>query len=174
VSFFCGEGVAIGGEFDGWRHVLREGEFAVVFLCVGKTGNRAGDSTGFVADERHVRDYIALGVEVHVAGGGGGGLFAVVDEVGFAAVVADEHEAAAAYVSGCGVDDGEGKADGHGCVDRVTALLEDGEACVGGVVVDGDDHGVFGANGDFGLLRKGSVGNKEGGNQSSWGGKRGE
>jgi hypothetical protein len=45
------------------------------------------------------------------------------------------------------VDDGEGEADGYGCVDRVTALFEDGEAGVGGVMMDGDDHGVFGASG---------------------------
>ena len=60
-------------------------------------------------------------------------------------LLADEHEAASAEVSGEGIGDGEGEADGYGCIDGVAALLEDGEAGVGGVVLDGDDHGVFGA-----------------------------
>ena len=67
-------------------------------------------------------------------------------------MAADEHEAAAADVSGGGVDDGEGEADGYGCVDGVAALLEDGDAGVGGVVLDGDDHGVGGGRG----FRRGS------------------
>ena len=153
AGFFGGEDVAVGGELDGGGHVLREGEFAEVLLRVGEAGDGAGDSAGLVADERHAGDDVALGVEVHVAAGGGGGLFAVVEEVGFAVLVADEHEAAAADVAGCGVDDGEGEADGYGCVDGVAALFEDGDAGVGGVVLDGDDHGVGGAGGlDVGLL----------------------
>lgn len=100
-------------------------------------------------------DDIALGVEVHVGGGGGGGLFAVVEEGGVAVVEgvgggADEHEAATADVAGGGVDDGEGKADGYGRVDGVAALAEDFYSCVGGVVVDADDHGVGCAGGGFG------------------------
>ena len=145
AGFGVGEGVAFGGELDGGGHVLGEGEFAVVFLRVGEAGDGAGDSAGLVADEGHAGDDVALGVEVHVAGGGGGGFFAVVEEVGLAGVVADEHEAAAADVSCGGVDDGEGEADGYGGVDGVAALLEDFDAGVGGVVLDGDDHGVLGA-----------------------------
>jgi hypothetical protein len=119
-------------------------------LRVGEAGDGAGDAAGFIADEGHSGNDVALVVEVHVAAGGGGGLFAVVEEVGLesmgAMFAADEHEAAAADVS-CGrVDHGEGESDGDGCVDGVAALLEDGEACVGGVVLDGDDHGVFGAD----------------------------
>ena len=68
-------------------------------------------------------------------------------------LVADEHEAASAEVSGEGIDDGEREADGYGCIDGVAALLEDGDAGVGGVVLDGDDHGVLGACGlEVGLL----------------------
>ena len=77
-----GEDVAVGGEADGGGHVLGEGEFAVVLLGVGEAGDGAGDSGGEVADEGYAGDDVALGVEVHVAGGGGGGLFAVVEEVG--------------------------------------------------------------------------------------------
>ncbi len=62
----------------------------------------------------------------------------------------DEHEAASAEIAGEGINDGEGKADGDGCIDGIAALLEDGEAGVGGVVLNGDDHGVPGADGLFG------------------------
>ncbi len=96
-----------------------------MLLRVGEAGDGAGDSAGLVADEGHAGDDVALGVEVHVAAGGGGGLFAVVEEVGFAVLVADEHEAAAADVAGRGIDDGEGEANGDGGVDGVAALLED-------------------------------------------------
>ena len=94
-----------------------------------------------------MRDDFALRVEVHVRRRSGGGLLAVVDEVGFAGVHADEHEAAAADVAGLGKDDGEGESDGDGGVDCVAAGFEDFDAGVGGVVVDGDDHGVLGGRG---------------------------
>ena len=55
-----GEGVAIGWRGDGGSHVLREGEFAEVFLRVGEAGDGAGDSAGLVADERYVGDDVAL------------------------------------------------------------------------------------------------------------------
>ena len=124
-----------------------------MLLRVGDAGDGAGNSAGLVADERHAGDDVALRVEVHVAGGGGGGLLAVVEEVGFAVLVADEHEASSADVAGAGVDDGEGEVDGDGGVDGVAALLEDLDAGVGGVVLDGDDHGVLGADGLYGGLR---------------------
>ncbi len=82
-----------------------------------------------------------------------GGFFAVVEEVGLAVFVADEHEASAAEVSGEGIDDGESEVYGYGSVDSVPALLEDFDAGVGGVVLDGDYHGVPGARGLFGGLR---------------------
>ena len=62
----------------------------------------------------------------------------------------DEHEAASAQVAGYRVGDGQGEADGYGCVDGVAAFLEDLEAGVGGVVLDGDDHGVFGGGWNVG------------------------
>lgn len=162
VGLFGGEGVAFAGELDGRGHVLREGEFAEVLLRVGEPGDGAGDSAGLVADEGHAGDDVALRVEVHVAAGGGGSLLAVVEEVGPAVLVADEHEAAAADVARCRVDDGEGEADGHGCIDGIAALLEDGDAGVGGVVVDADDHGVPGAGG---LLGSRGLGVERGGDE---------
>ena len=50
MGLFGGENVAVGGELDGGRHVLREGELAVVFLRVGEAGDGAGDAAGLVAD----------------------------------------------------------------------------------------------------------------------------
>ena len=142
MSFFDGEGIAVSGEADGGSHVLRESEFAEVLLRVGEAGDGAGDSAGLVADERHSGDDVAFCVEVHVAGGCGRSLFAVVEEVGFAMLVADEHEAAAADISGCGVHDRERKAHGYGSVYCVAALFQDGYAGIGGIVMNADDHGV--------------------------------
>jgi len=66
---------------------------------------------------------------------------------------ANEHEAAAAEVSGERICDGEGEVSGYGRVDGIAALLEDGDAGVGCVVLDGYDHGVGGAGGgEAGLL----------------------
>ena len=75
AGFSVAEGETFGGEFDGWSHVLSEGEFAVVLLGVSEAGDGAGDSAGFVADVGHAGDDVALCVEVHVAAGGGGGPF---------------------------------------------------------------------------------------------------
>ena len=158
AGFLGREDVAVGGEFDGGGHVLGEGEFTEVLLGVGESGDGAGDAGGEVANEGASGDDVAVGVEVHVARGCGGGLFAVVEEVGFAVVVADEHESATANVSGRGIDDGQGEAYGYGCVYGVATLFEDGEAGVGGVVVDGDDHGVFGAGGLVGCGERGGGG----------------
>ena len=58
-----------------------------------------------------------------------------------------EHEAAAAEVARDGMDDGEREAGGDGCVHRVAALLQDGDAGVGGIVMHADDHGVVGGAG---------------------------
>lgn len=133
-------------------------------LGVGEAGYGAGNSAGLVADERHAGNDVALGVEVHVAGGGGGCLLAVVEEVRLAMLIADEHEAASAEVAGEGVDDGKGEVYGDGCVDGVAALFKDGEAGVGGIVFDGDDHGVGGAGGfEIGLLGEEGGGWKEAG-----------
>ena len=135
-----------------------------MFLRVGEAGYRAGDSAGLVADQRHAGDDVALGVEVHVAAGCGWGFFAVVKKVGFAVAVADEHKSASADVAGRGIDDGKSEAYGYGCVDCVATLLEDFDAGVGGVVLDGDDHGVLGADGLFG---DGSCLGCEGGGEES-------
>jgi hypothetical protein len=151
IGFRSGEDEAVGGEGDGGGHVLLEGELAEVLLRVDEAGYGAGDAAGLVADGGEVGDDVFFGVEIHVGGGGGGGLLAVVEEVSLAVACADEHESSAADVASLGMDDGEGEAYGYGGVDGVASLLEDGEASVGGVVVDGDDHRVPGADGLVGL-----------------------
>jgi len=124
-----------------------------VGLRVGEAGDGAGDTRSQIADQRAAGNDVALGVEVHVTGGSSGSLLAVVEEVGAAVLVADEHEAASAEIAGEGVGDGEGEADGHSCVHGVAALFEDGNADVACVVLNAGDHGVLGANGlEAGLL----------------------
>ena len=158
LCFAGGEDEALAGEADGGGEVSREGEAAEVGLRVDEAGDGAGNAGGAIADGRGVGDDVAGGVEVHVAGGGCGGFFAVVEEVGVegtaaaavACVDAEEHEATAAEVASLRVSDGEGEGGGDGGVYGVAALAENGEAGVGGVVLDGDDHGVLGLDGEVG------------------------
>jgi hypothetical protein len=62
-------------------------------------------------------------------------------------LIADEHEAASAEVAGERVYDGESEVHGDCGVNGVASGVEDFEAGVGGVVFDGDDHGVRSADG---------------------------
>ncbi len=64
-------------------------------------------------------------VEIHVASRGGGGLLAIVEKVGLAVGHADEHESAAANISGGGMNHGEGESGSDGGVDGVTSGLQD-------------------------------------------------
>ena len=144
VSFLVREDVALARQADGGRHVLRQGQAAVVLLRIGEAGDGAGDADGLVAEGRLPGDDIAVRVEIHVGGGSGRGLLAIVDEMGVAGVHADEHEASAADIAGLGEDDGEGETDGDGRVHRVAAGLEDFDAGVGGRVMDADHHRVLG------------------------------
>jgi hypothetical protein len=75
-------------------------------------------------------------------------------------MVADEHEASAADVACCRIDDREREADGYSCIDGIAALLEDFDAGVGGVVLDGDDHGVLAADGLVGWFLRGLLGDR--------------
>src|SRR6185436_12114103 len=61
-----------------------------------EAGDGAGDADGFVADGREFRDDFALGIDVHVARGRERRPFAIIDRLGAAVRVADQHEAAAA------------------------------------------------------------------------------
>ena len=60
---------------------------------------------------------------------------------------AQQKEAAAAQIAGEGMDDGEGKAGGHGRIHGVAAFAQDLHAGVGGKVVHADHHAVARANG---------------------------
>ncbi len=63
----------------------------------------------------------------------------------------DQHVSAATDVAGYGIHDRESEAGRNGGVNSITALLQDGEGGVGGVVVDAYDHRVVGGDGSFGL-----------------------
>jgi hypothetical protein len=146
-SFFRRENKAIGGKTDGRSHVLSKGELAEVLLRVRQSGNRAGNTRSLIADQRHIGNHVAFGVEVHITAGSGWCHFAVIEEVGFTILFSDQHKAAAAYVASRGIDDRQGKANGYSCVDCIATLFENGDASIRRFVVDGDDHGVFGACG---------------------------
>ena len=77
---------------------------------------------------RHAGDTMPVGrvafIEHCFVGGGGGG-FAIVDDGRRTRGGVDEHETAAADVAGSWMRDGQGEGGGHGCVNRVAALLED-------------------------------------------------
>ena len=57
---------------------------------------------------------------------------------------ADQHESTAADIAGRGEGDGQGKADGHGGVHGIAALVQDFEAGVCGVMMIGGNHLVPG------------------------------
>ena len=82
-------------------------------------------------------------------------------------LVADQHKAATTDVAGRRVDDGEREGGGYGGVNSVAALFEDGDSCVSGIVLDGDDHGMLCADrSEAGLLGRGGRegrGEEEGG-----------
>ena len=113
-----------------------------MLLGVGQASNRSGDADGFVAEGGKAGDDVLLGVKVHVGAGGSGSALAIVEEVGCAGMVADEHEASAAEVACLGKHDGEGETYGHGRIDGVAALLEDCKPGVRCVMVNRDDHGM--------------------------------
>ena len=116
---------------------------------IGEAGDRAGHSDGFVTEGACVGDDVALRVKVHVARGGARCLLAIVDEeIAFGALrKMHEHESAAADISRDRVHDGEREAGGDRRIDRIAALLQDGDAGVRGVVMHTDHHGVIGGGG---------------------------
>ncbi len=155
-GLLIGKNEAVLGELDGGGHHCLETEFAVVLFGIGEACDRAGHSDGFVTEGACVGDDVALRVEVHVARSGARCFLAIVDEeIAFGALrKMHEHEAAAADISGDRVHDGEREAGGDRRIDRIAALLQDGDAGVRGVVMHADHHGVIGGGGGL-VLRNG-------------------
>jgi hypothetical protein len=151
LRVFVGEGKSVACEFDGGGDDFVEGELAVLFFGIDEAGNGAGDADGAVSDNARifvgVGENVALGVEIHIFGGSGGSLFAKVDEVSFAVGEAEEHEAAAAEISGLGMNDGEGETGGHGGVNGVAAGVEHLDSGTRGKFVDAGDERVRSVSG---------------------------
>src|SRR5208283_5375098 len=95
-----GQNVAVPRQPDGGLHHLLQRKLAPMPLRIGESGNRSGNTDGFVAKRAHARNHIALGVEVHIGGGLGWSLLAVVEEVDVAVGPAEEQEAATADIAG--------------------------------------------------------------------------
>src|SRR5712692_5963489 len=89
-------------------------------LSKSKPGYRPGNSDGLVAHGRGSLYDVASLVQVHVAAGRCGGLLAIIDDLAPAVWPSDEHEAAAAEISGRGPYHGERQPYRHGSVNRVT------------------------------------------------------
>src|SRR5581483_8979654 len=85
---------------------------------------------------------LAARVEIHVVRRFFGCAFAEIDEGGLAVGETDQHEAAAADVSGVGMRDGERKSDGDRSVDRIASVFQDLNADVGGDRLLGYHHAV--------------------------------
>ena len=102
---------------------IRPWQLAVTFVRECETGNGARHGDGFVADERSILDHVAFRIEVHVATGRQRRDLAVIDRLCRPVRFADQHESAAAEVSGLGPRDGERQRDRHRRVDRVAPAL---------------------------------------------------
>jgi hypothetical protein len=64
-----------------------------------------------------------------------------------AVVGAKKQEATTAQVAGNGMNDGQSKTGGHGCVDSIAARAKDFNTGVGGQMVNTDHHAVLGSDG---------------------------
>ena len=110
----------------------------------GHPGHRAGRAHGQRASGAQAGYYVALLVEVHVAGSASGGGFAEVEAAGRAVAVVVEQEAAAAHVARHGQHHGQGKLHGHSRIIGITAPLQNQGANFRGFGVGRNHHGVVG------------------------------
>ncbi len=142
LGLLRGEHKALARQLDGGRHHALEIEAAVFSLRIHQAGDRARRGDGAVAENARVGNHVAACVEIHVLGGGQRSFFAVVEKDGFAGVVADEHEAAAAEVACGGMDHGESKTRGHRGVNGVAALLKNAKTRIGSQMMHAHHHAV--------------------------------
>src|SRR5208283_1933606 len=118
----------------------------VRFQGEGEACDRAGNGNGAVADGGSLFVQLAIGLDVHIAGGFCRSSFAVIEKAGFAAGETHEHEAATTDVSGGGFDDGESEGGGDGGVNGVATAFEDFHAGLGGEGFVGGHHAVGAAD----------------------------
>ena len=102
-------------------------------------------------------DHVPCAVQIHVRRSGERRLFPEVDK-GLASVgKLDGHEPAAAQIARGGIDHGERVADGYCGVDCIAAALQNADTHLGGELVGGDDHAVFGSHGCLRHCKRGAA-----------------
>ena len=94
------QSIAVTRQTDRRLDYALQAELAEVLLSVDESFHRARDADRLVTDGAHLGDHVPLRILVHVCGCFTGGGLAKVHEVRFAVFLADEHEPAAAKVTG--------------------------------------------------------------------------
>ncbi len=131
-------------QHNGRRHHLFEAHRSVLPECAVEAQHRAGHAHGEIGLGAAPGNHVALRVLEHRGRGGERCLFTEVEEHVLAAGQVDHHEAAAADVAAARLDHRQGIADRHRCIDGIAALLENLQADLGGIVLGGDHHCMFG------------------------------
>ncbi len=70
-----------------------------------------------------------------------------IKEGGLAVFEADSHEAAAANIAGCRINDRQRVADRHCCINRIAAVLQHVHTNLRSQMLSGDHHAVLGFHG---------------------------
>ena len=113
-SQFFADRETVLGELNRGRHHVGKFQLAVGFQREFEASDGARHRDGFVADDGELFVERAVGLDVHVARGFAGCDFAIIKERGVSIGQTDEHEAAAADVSGGRFDDGQRKSHRNG------------------------------------------------------------
>ncbi len=109
--------------------------------------DRTRHARGEKPEAAETRNHIPFGILIHVGGRLAGRLLAEVEEVRFAILKANEHEAAAADVASRGMHDGERKPSRHSRIDRIPARFHHFHARFRRERVHADDHAMLGTLG---------------------------
>ena len=150
VGHVVGDDKTVARQLDGRLEQVRQREVAgAVFL---QRQRQARDGAGHADAERGIARLgdigLAVGAEEHVARRRGRRGLAIVDRDVLAALRrVDDHEAAAADVSGARIGDGQRKAGRDRGIDRIAALPQDIGAYLRADFLLRDHHAVFGGNG---------------------------
>ena len=123
------------------------GPFAAAVFAMSQleSAHGAGNAGGFPAVQAFAGG-LSGSIQIHVARGFLGSALAKIDEGGTAVGETDQHESAAAQVSGVGMRHGERESDGDRGVHGIAAVLQDLDAHVGRQRLLRAHHGVAGAN----------------------------
>src|SRR6185437_5404201 len=136
----CCEGKAVFGQIDGRLYQTGEAQ-----LCITQLVKYAGDGARYAGREMpvlaEIRPRVAIGVEIHVAGGGSGCFFTVVERDIFSVGRMCDHEASSADVTCGGIYDCQYQLRRDRCIEGVATLTQHLHACMAGEGMCGD-HGA--------------------------------